>query len=162
MFKPINNVSTPPKEPTLIWDGECGFCQYWVLVWKNKTGNRLKYKKFQDVHEYLSSIPLKEFKKASRLLETDGRVYSGPDSAYRSFLYFRSPIKFPHSWYHKYGFFKAFSDHTYNWIAKHRSFMFALTKLLRGSDPKKHKPLWLIWLLLLILLIYGLGVVLIP
>jgi len=130
MFKAISRISNPPKKPTLVWDGECDFCEYWILVWQSKTGKRLQYEKYQDVYERFQSIPLKEFKKASRLIETNGDVFSGPDSAYRSFMYFHSPIKFLHIWYSKYSFFKVLSNNLYNWIAKHRPFMFKLTKLI--------------------------------
>jgi len=130
MFKAISRVPNPPKKPTLVWDGECAFCEYWILVWQSKTGKKLQYEKYQDVYERFPSIPLKEFKKASRLIETNGDVFSGPDSAYRSFMYFNSPIKFLHIWYYKYTFFRVLSNNLYNWIAKHRPFMFKLTKLL--------------------------------
>ncbi len=156
MFNPIKHVTKPPEKPIMVWDGECGFCKYWVTVWHKNTEDRLQYEKYQDVHERFRSIPLKEFKKASRMIETDGQVFSGPDSAYRSFMYFRSPIKYPHRWYHKYKFFKSLSDHTYNWIAKHRPFMFKLTKLFWGPDPQNSKPFWLGWLLVLILIFFGL------
>ena len=155
MFKPIKTESNPPENPTFVWDGECGFCKYWITVWKRKTGDNLKYEIYQDVYDRFASIPLKEFKKASRLIEPNGNVYSGPDSAYRSFIYFHSSIKFTHKWYHKYTVFKSLSDGTYNWIAKHRSIMFTLTKLMRGSNPEHYKPFWLAWLLFLILTIWG-------
>ncbi len=134
MFKTINRVSNPPIKPTFVWDGECEFCKYWITVWRSKTGEKLQYEKYQDVYERFQSIPLKEFKKASRLIETNGKVFSGPDSAYRSFMHFRSPINFLHAWYHKYSFFRVLSDNIYNWIAKHRPLMFKLTKLLWGTD----------------------------
>lgn len=146
MFRQVPNVDNPPAKPTLIWDGECGFCKYWVTVWQNKTGESIDYRPFQQVSDNYTSIPFKEFKKASRLIETDGSVYSGPDSAFRSFLYFSKPISLPHKWYHRYGFFKKCCNHTYNWIAKNRPFMFRLTKLFWGSDPLNRKPYWLIWI----------------
>jgi predicted DCC family thiol-disulfide oxidoreductase YuxK len=157
MFKTIQSVSTPPEEPTMVWDGKCGFCEYWITVWRQKTGTKIKYVKYQEVYERFPSISLKEFKKAAKLIEIDGKVFSGPDSAFRSFLYFPSPIKFLHSWYHKYGFFQRLSNKAYIWIAKHRPFMFKLTKLLWGTNPRNRKPFWLEWFLLLLLIIYGIN-----
>lgn len=58
MFESIERVSSPPAKPTMVWDGECGFCKYWISVWQSKTGDKLQYKKYQDVYERFQSIPL--------------------------------------------------------------------------------------------------------
>ena len=87
MFTKFYRTNYPPTEkPMMVWDGECGFCKYWVTRWKMYTGDRITYKTYQEVASQFKDIPLKEFKKASRLIEPNGSVYSGPDSAYRSFV----------------------------------------------------------------------------
>lgn len=147
MFKEIDHISNPPERAVLVWDGQCGFCKYWVTVWKHNTNDKVAYRPFQEVSDDYPDIPLKEFKKASRLIESDGKVYSGPDSAFRSFLYFKKPITFPHLWYHRYAIFNRWCNHAYNWVAKNRPFMFKLTKLMWGSDPTNRKPFWLAWVI---------------
>ncbi len=148
MFSKIEKTAYPPiSKPMLVWDGECGFCRYWVTHWKSKTDDRIDYKTYQEVAENFPDIPLKEFKKASRLIETDGAVFSGPDSAYKSFTYFENADLRWHRWYLKYNWFTVLSDNTYNFIAKHRSFMFTITKLFFGKDPKAIKPYWFLHLL---------------
>ncbi|HBC04118.1 MAG: thiol-disulfide oxidoreductase [Aequorivita sp.] len=155
MFAKIQKTDFPPSEkPTMVWDGECGFCNYWITRWKSKTENRIHYKTFQEVSDKYPDIPLKEFKKASRLIEKDGQVYSGPNSAYRSFLYFKKPNVKWHRWYSENRWFNYLSDHIYNYIAKHRSFMFTLTKILFGKNPKNLKPYWFLILLSILILIY--------
>ncbi|MDR7130609.1 putative DCC family thiol-disulfide oxidoreductase YuxK [Algoriphagus sp. 4150] len=146
MFTKIQHTQFPPDQPLFLWDGECGFCKYWIIVWKSKTEG-LTYTTFQEAASDFPDIPLKEFKKASRLIETDGSVFSGPDSAYRTFYYFRKPKKRWHRLYQKSGFFQKFSDHTYNWIAKNRPLMMNLTKAFWGKNPIRRKPYWMIYLL---------------
>lgn len=155
MFKKIRVTNFPPSDkPVMIWDGHCGFCKYWVTRWKAMTGNSIVYKTFQDAAAEFPDIPLKEFKKASRLIEPDGRIYSGPDSAYRSYDY-ASERDYPfHRWYTNYGLFRSFSDHTYNFIAKNRPVMFRITKILFGDDPLNFKPYWAFYIFLLIALFY--------
>ena len=75
----------------MVWDGECGSCKYWITYWKSRTGNSVDYRTFQKVSAQFEDISLEEFKKASRLIEVDGSVYSGPDSAFRTFRYFKNP-----------------------------------------------------------------------
>lgn len=138
----------------MVWDGECGFCKYWITNWKSKTDAQIDYRTLQEVAKQFKDIPLKEFKKASRLIEPDGAVYSGPDSAYRSFLYFKNTNPPWHRWYSQYKLFSFPSDHTYNFIAKNRSFMFSLTKLFFGRNPERLKPYWLLLLLIVFIGVY--------
>jgi predicted DCC family thiol-disulfide oxidoreductase YuxK len=145
MFAKIQKTQSPPSQALFIWDGECGFCKYWIIIWKSKTTN-LNYKTFQEVSDEFPDIPLKEFKKASRLIEIDGSVFSGPDSAYRTFWYFEKTQKHWHRWYQQSSLFRQLSDHGYNFIAKNRPLMMKLTLAFWGKNPVNRKPYWVIWL----------------
>ncbi len=137
----------------MIWDGACGFCKYWILVWKKNSEN-IEFKTFQEVSDEFPEIPLKEFKKASRFIETDGSIHSGPDSAYMSLYHFNEPITFLHRWYEKYNWFQWISDHVYNEIAKHRPLLMKVTIAFWGKNPLKQKPYWIAWLLGLVAVIW--------
>ncbi|MDN3725462.1 DCC1-like thiol-disulfide oxidoreductase family protein [Aequorivita sp. SDUM287046] len=155
MFSKIQRTAFPPLEkPMMVWDGECGFCKYWITHWKSKTADRLDYRTYQEVAGNFPDIPLKEFKKASRLIELDGTVYSGPDSAYKSFTYFKTEDFRWHRWYSKDNWFTWLSDRGYNFIAKHRSFMFPLSKIFFGKNPEAMKPYWFLELLFLFSIFY--------
>lgn len=155
MFTKIQKTSFPPKErPVMIWDGECGLCKYWTTHWKSHTEDKIDYSPYQKIAENFKDIPLKEFKKASRLIETDGFIYSGPDSAFRSFEYFNTK-KFPwHRWYRKFKFFRWLCDHTYNVIAKNRGFFFKISKLLFGNNPTNLKPYWVLYIVLFLVILF--------
>ncbi|RFN58606.1 thiol-disulfide oxidoreductase DCC family protein [Marixanthomonas ophiurae] len=156
MFRKFSTTNYPPtSKPVLVWDGECGFCKYWVTRWKSMTNDKIDYITYQEIASQFQDIPIKEFKKASRLIETDGKVYSGPNSAYRSYTYTNKSLPW-HKWYTNYNWFTQLSDHGYNFIAKHRSFFFNLTKLFFGSNPKQLKWYWLLYLLLLLAVFYKL------
>lgn len=154
MFTKIAHTDFPPKDkPVLVWDGDCGFCKFWVTRWKKMSGDKINYRPFQEAAVDFKDIPLKEFKKASRLIETDGRIFSGPDSAYRSYDY-STKTDYPfHNWYVRHNWFAWLSDHGYNWVAKHRGFMFKATHALFGKDPLSLKYYWLIYLILLLLIL---------
>ncbi|MGB3775433.1 MAG: DCC1-like thiol-disulfide oxidoreductase family protein [Leeuwenhoekiella sp.] len=158
MFLKIGHTEFPPKgKPVLIWDGNCGFCKYWVTRWQHIAGDQISFRTFQDAASSFKDIPLKEFKKASRLIEPSGSIYSGPDSAYRLYDY-SSNHDYPyHNWYAKKVLFMKLSDHGYNWIAKHRPFMFRLTKILFGTDPLSLKYYWLFYILALMIVFYLIG-----
>jgi len=152
MFQQINKTEHPPFQPILVWDGECKFCKWWKTRWELKTKDNLSFKTYQEVASQFSDIPIKEFKKASRLIEPDGKIYSGPDSAYRS-LYYTGRKKW-HFWYQKYPWFKTISNFSYNHIAKNRSFYYKVTVFFFGSNPEKPKLYWLYYLLIILLVFF--------
>src|SRR5690554_435874 len=155
MFSKIEKTNHPPLEiPVMVWDGECGFCRYWITSWSQKTKDRIVFKTYQEVAGIFPDIPLKEFKKASRLIEPDGSIYSGPDSAFRVFTYFEKQNNFWHNLYTKHTWFKSLSNNAYNFIAKHRSSMFMLTKIFFGNNPKSLSPYWLVGSVVVISLLF--------
>lgn len=160
MFTKIQKTKNPPKKPEFIWDGECGFCKYWIIVWKGQTEG-LTYTTFQEAAEKYPEISLIEFKKASRLIEPDGKVYSGPESAYRTFWYFKNPKKYWQGLYQQSDFFQWLSDFGYNFIAKNRPMLMKITLAFWGKNPARRRPYWLLWLIgilgLLLVAFYFLG-----
>lgn len=151
MFGKIEYTHNPPSGNILIWDGDCGFCKFWKTRWQEKTQGIVEFETYQDYAQNFPDIPVKEFKKASRLIEKDGKIYSGPDSAYRSIWH--AGNKRWHQLYVSNSIFRSLSDHGYNHIAKNRSLYFKLTKLLFGNDPLHLKPYWLLYFILLVIII---------
>lgn len=152
MFKKIQHTNYPPPKPLLVWDGDCGFCKYWKTRWQLKTGNKITFKTYQEVAKNFPDIPLKEFKKSSKLIEPDGKIYNGPDSAYKSIYY--SGTQIWHNWYKKNKIFQKLSDHGYNHIAKNRSFYFKVTRFLFGSNPSAIKHYWLLYFIIITAFLY--------
>lgn len=148
MFRKIARTTAPPTgKPLMVWDGQCPFCRYWITVLKSKTGGRVEYQPYQTASARFPDLSDEDFREAVRLIEPDGTVYSGPDCAYRSFLYFSKPIAFPHRLYGKSSLFISLSDWGYYFVSENRPFMLALTKLMWGTDPLNRKPYWLIYLI---------------
>ncbi len=153
VFKKIQYTKNPPPQHTLIWDGECGFCKFWKTRWQQKSPEVI-FKTYQQAAKEFPDIPLKEFKKASRLIETDGSVYSGPDSAFRILCH--GGKKAWHELYNSASWFSYISDHAYNHIAKNRHFYFRITKALVGKDPLNPKYYWVFYCILIILILIAL------
>ena len=154
MFEKISKTKYPPRSRTLmIWDGDCGFCRYWITRWQKFTDEKIEYQPYQSVAKNIPDIAIIHFKRASRLIETDGRVYSGPRSAYRSFTY-GSKWGFLDRWYEKSSIFQSLSDRLYNWVVKNRHLMFRLTKAMFGSNPEQVRPFWVIYLVFFVYILY--------
>ncbi len=72
-----------PVRPTLIYDGECGFCRTWVeRVRRWDREHRLAVLPFQDRMQVAAfRIPLPALAAAMHLVLPDGRVFAGADAA---------------------------------------------------------------------------------
>jgi len=73
----------PAELPTLIYDGDCGFCQRSMeLVRRWDREHRLHYVPFQDEARVARfGVPLPALAAAMHLVLPDGRVYAGADAA---------------------------------------------------------------------------------
>ena len=129
----------------MVWDGECGFCKYWITRWQNFTKNKVLYEPYQTASLHFEDVEIHHFKEASRLIETDGRIFSGPRSAYRTFTY-GSKWAFLDRWYENNSFFSKLSDKLYDQVAKNRNFFFKVTRAFFGSNPNEPRPFWIIYL----------------
>ena len=154
LFQKVDYTRFPPEnKPVMIWDGTCGFCKYWITYWHRLTQDKIDYESFQTAAERFKDIDLVHFKQASRLIETDGKVYSGPRSAYRTFTY-GSKFAFLDRWYQNYRLFEKISDRIYQLVASNRNFFFRLTKAMFGSNPNELRPFWFVYLCVIVYLIY--------
>jgi predicted DCC family thiol-disulfide oxidoreductase YuxK len=138
-------VPYQPEKPLLIWDGDCGFCKYWMLWWRRLTGDKVQYEPYQKIAGDIKGIPTWAFQEAIRLVETDGKVYDGPHAAFQALEYTEKWSGFSEK-YHKRSFFRFVSDHGYAFIAKNRPAMFFISKLLWGKNPSKPKKYWMIYI----------------
>ena len=73
----------PADAPTLVYDGDCGFCQRSMeLVRRWDREHRLRYVPFQDEASVARfGVPLPALAAAMHLVLPDGRVYAGADAA---------------------------------------------------------------------------------
>ncbi len=159
MFTKLDRTKYPPAEkPLMVWDGNCGFCHYWVLRWKLFTGDKVVYKPYADVAHNFPDIELRFFKQAVRFIDVDGKIFTGPAAAFRSFQY-GDRYKWLMPLYAGFKPAEFVADHIYRLISKNRTFMYKVTVSLWGRNPVKQKPYWLIYLGVFALLIAGIVVI---
>jgi len=72
---------------TLVYDGDCEICRYWVDYWKRQTGGRVVYRPYQEVASDFPTISPEAFRHAIQLIEPDGKVYAGAAATYRVLRY---------------------------------------------------------------------------
>lgn len=135
MFSKIDKTAHPPKfKPLLVYDGNCGFCKYWIIKWKRLTYDHIDYSPYQKVLNQFEDIPEHHFKEAVRFINLDGTVGNGPEAAFQTLKY-KKRYRFLHRWYAKYTWFQKLSDFGYQWVADHRNFLFKVSRFLFGKKP---------------------------
>ena len=80
-------VANPPPRPLMAFDGDCGFCRYWVDRWRHATGGNVDYEPYQKEAVRFPEIPPEAFARAIQFIEADGSVTSGADAVFRALEY---------------------------------------------------------------------------
>ncbi len=123
----------PSTYPLLAYDGDCGFCAYWVRYWRRLTGARVHYRPYQDVAGDHPEVPVEEFARAIQLFEADGSHTSGAHAAFR--VVARVPGKGAGLWlYRRVPGFAWLAEAGYAFIAGHRGTAYAWSRLLWGHE----------------------------
>ena len=80
-------------KPLLIYDGDCGFCRYWIARWKVKTSDQVEYQPYQEVFNQYPQISLQQFQSAVQFIDINKNIYSGAEAVLR-LLSIRSIFKY--------------------------------------------------------------------
>ncbi len=117
----------------LIYDGDCGFCKYWVNWIKARAGNKIDYAPYQEVKEDYPEIKEKDFENAVQFVDENRVVYSAAGAIYKALTYSNT-----HGWLHwLYSYFSPFawfSEFFYKIVARNRYFFSEITYLLVGES----------------------------
>ncbi|MHA3775120.1 lipase maturation factor family protein [Verrucomicrobiota bacterium sgz303538] len=125
-------VQNRPEKPLVIFDGDCGFCRFWVRRWQALAHDRFNWEPYQEIAERFPEIPKEAFQEAVQLVETDGRVISGADAVMRVLMtapgwrtIAKAILRIPP--------ILAITRGVYRFVATHRTFFSRLTRLGWGS-----------------------------
>ncbi|HEX4646702.1 MAG TPA: lipase maturation factor family protein, partial [Verrucomicrobiae bacterium] len=131
-------VASPPARPLMIYDGDCNFCKFWIVRWRELTGGRVEYVESQDprVAEQFPELPRERFETSVQLIEPDGRVYSGAEAVFRA-LGRGAPGRLAPWFYYRVAGMRPVTEWCYAFIAGHREFFSTLTRWFWGRQAGK-------------------------
>jgi predicted DCC family thiol-disulfide oxidoreductase YuxK len=133
--------------PTLVFDGDCGVCRYWVDYWRGLTDGRVVYRPYQQAAAEFPGIPLEAFQRAIQLIEPDGMVYSGAAASYRVLRY--APGRGAWWWCYKHlPGFAAASEGAYAFFARRRGLLGWVSRMLWGPALEAERYELVSWLFL--------------
>ena len=125
-------VSNPPPKSLLIWDGECHFCRRWIERWRVITAGEVEYAPYQETAERFPEIPREQFQRSVVYIDKTGEVFVAAAAVYQS-LRCRPTKKWLWWSYQHIPGFGAISEFGYRFVARHRAFASAITRLLWGK-----------------------------
>ena len=78
---------TPDRKPTVLFDGDCGFCRGWIDSWQDKVGEQVVFKPYQEAVDEFAAVSKAEAKASLQLIEPDASVYSGAAAVFKMLTY---------------------------------------------------------------------------
>jgi predicted DCC family thiol-disulfide oxidoreductase YuxK len=141
----------------LVYDGECGFCAYWVRYWERLTGEQVRYAPFQEAAAAPPEVPPEAYARAIHLFERDGKRTSGAEAAFRLMALVPGRGAGLFLYRHLPGFARV-AEATYALIARHRALAYRGARLLWGRErvpPTYQLTSWLFLRLLGLIYLAG-------
>ncbi len=126
-------TATARQLPLLIYDGDCGFCLYWVRYWRRLTGDRVTYAPYQEVAAQFPEIPVASFQRAVQYVGDDGKIASGAEAALLT-LSHASGKGFWLTLYRHVPGFAAIAESMYAFVASNRGALYRPCIWLWGRD----------------------------
>ncbi len=133
--------------PLLIYDGDCGFCLYWLHYWQKLTGDRVAYAPFQEVAGQYPQIPAAAFRQAVQYVAPDGKIASGAEAVFLT-LSHADGYGFWLTCYRRLPGFAAIAERVYAFVASHRSAFYRPSLWLWGRDYEPPRFQLVAWLFL--------------
>src|ERR1035437_3158627 len=125
----------PPGRPLLLFDGDCGFCRFWVARWKTRTRDRVDFAPAQQEASRFPQVTEEALKRSVQLVTPEGAVYSGAEAVFRTQAY-APGLRWMLAVYRYLPGARPVSEAAYRLVADHREFFLKLTRLVWGRDPE--------------------------
>jgi len=142
-------ASAKPPRPLLLFDGDCGFCRYWVARWRFLTGDRVDYAPAQQEASRFE-IPKEAWSGAVQLITPEGAIYAGAKAVFGTLAYVPGH-RWPLAFYRHLPGARAATEAAYRLVAAHRDLFAWLTTLAWGRDPEPSAFLLSRWVFLRLL-----------
>jgi len=132
------------KKPTLLYDGDCEFCQYCVDYFRLRTGNQICYQAYQDG---TLNRPKAACKKSIQLIINDETFHEGAAAALCALSYENSN----RGWwlYKNFLGFRYLAEKIYLYISHHRSLCHNVAKIVCGDPWQVGRLTFITWGLIL-------------
>ncbi|HEX9751316.1 MAG TPA: DCC1-like thiol-disulfide oxidoreductase family protein [candidate division Zixibacteria bacterium] len=127
-----------PARPLLIWDGECGFCRFWIMRWQTLTCGQVDYEPYQSAAARFPAIPIEQFKRSVVHVAPDGTIRAGAHAVLTTLAAARHR-RWLLTLYERIAPFRIAAEWLYRIVANNRAFLSKLTRLIWGEYDESAK-----------------------
>jgi predicted DCC family thiol-disulfide oxidoreductase YuxK len=116
------STSSGRPKPVLVFDGECGFCRYWVARLRARAGDRVDFIPLQDPY-IASAVPElrdENLNGSVHFRDPEGHVSAAAEATFRVLEI--AGVRFPLRAYLRVPGVAAVCEATYRFVARHRGF----------------------------------------
>jgi predicted DCC family thiol-disulfide oxidoreductase YuxK len=139
-----------PDRPLLLFDGDCGFCRFWVARWRATLRDQVDFAPAQQEVSRLPQITEQAWRRSVQLVMPEGMVYGGAEAVFRTLVYFPGR-RWMLAVYRYLPGARPASEAAYRLVADHREFFFKFARLALGSDPEPSSYVLSRWVFLRLL-----------
>jgi len=136
--------------PLLLFDGDCGFCRFWVARWRAAVRDQVDFAPAQQETFRFPQITEQAWTRSVQLVMPEGTVYGGAEAVIRTLAYLPGR-RWMLAVYRYLPGARPVSEAAYRLVADHREFFFKLTRLALGSDPEPSSYVLSRWVFLRLL-----------
>ncbi len=122
------------KRSILLYDGDCGFCRFWVERWKHRTGDRILFLPNRETLSGIPDIPREELEESVQLITPSGERWSGARAVF-GVLASAPGMRWMLRIYRSVPGAAPVSEWLYSLVARHRGFFSRATRILWGPNP---------------------------
>lgn len=118
--------------PELLYDGECGFCVWWVRYWQRLTGSAVAFTAWQDALGRYPQIEAHHARGAIQFIDRDGTISTGAAAAFSVLAVAGAPLWL---WLYRHSrAFAAVSEKAYRGVARRREYAATIARALWGAE----------------------------
>lgn len=126
-------ISKPPERPTVIWDGDCGFCGRSARRLDIETRGQLALITLQEAEGPFPEIPREDLEQAVHTVLPDGRVFAGAASIFTA-LAAGGRYRWLQALYDRSAAFASVCEWAYGRVANNRYAISRATRWLIGES----------------------------
>ena len=139
-----------PERPLLLFDGDCGFCRFWVARWRGTTRGQVDFAPAQQEASRFPQINEEAWRRSMHLVTPEGAVYRGAEALFRTLAY-APEQRWMLAVYLHMPVARSLSEATYRLVADHRGFFSKITRLAWGRNPAPSSYVLSRWIFLRLL-----------
>ncbi len=121
----------------MVWDGDCGFCRFWITRWQSWTRDKIEYVSYQKLLPTgrFPELSVEECEKAVQYIDRDGNISRAAEAVFRSLTHTRL-LGWLLWFYLTVPLVPPVTETFYRFVAGHRTIFSWSNRLLWGRNPE--------------------------